>query len=307
MGRVVHEIFAALKPARRGLDLSMTDRFRRLDGRFPRKRAFITGASSGLGLELARALGRDGWTLGLFDRNVERLAHVEAELSGAGFTVLAYPGDVTIADELTVAVNSFAASHDGLDVMINNAGVAGAGTLMEVPLEDWRWIVDINLMGVVHGSRAAIPHLQRNGTGVLINVASAAAFASAPGMVTYNVTKAAVVSLSETLSGELSATGTQVSVVMPTYFQTSLLESMRGPPSAREQATQLMRDSDYRVEDVARDVLMQAGAGRMYIVLPASARALWRLKRWMPLFFLRQVLTLRERMRAAPPEHRPPA
>ena len=100
-------------------------------------------------------------------------------------------------------MNSFAATHDGLDVMINNAGVAGAGTLMEVSLEDWRWIIDINFMGVVHGARAAIPHLQRNGTGLLINVASAAAFASAPGMISYNATKAAVLSLSETLSGEL--------------------------------------------------------------------------------------------------------
>lgn len=246
----------------------MTPRFPRLARRFPAKRAFITGASSGLGLELARALGSDGWTLGLFDRNVERLAHVEEELSGAGLTVLAYPGDVINADELTVAVNSFAATHDGLDVMVNNAGVAGSGTLMEVPLDDWRWIVDINFMGVVHGARAAIPHLQRNGAGLLINVASAAAFAAAPGMISYNATKAAVLSLSETLSGELASSSTQVSVVMPTYFQTSLLETFRGPPSAREQATRLMQGSDYAAADVARDLLLQASAGRLHIVLP---------------------------------------
>lgn len=276
----------------------MTSRFSRLARRFPAKRAFITGASSGLGLELARALGSEGWTLGLFDRNVERLAHVEEELSGAGLTVLAYPGDVTNADELTVAVNSFAATHDGLDVMINNAGVAGSGTLMEVPLDDWRWIVDINFMGVVHGARAAIPHLQRNGAGLLINVASAAAFAAAPGMISYNATKAAVLSLSETLSGELASAGTQVSVVMPTFFQTSLLETFRGPPSAREQAAQLMQGSDYSAADVARDVLLQASAGRLHIVLPRSARMLWRLKRWAPRFFLKRVLTLREKMRA---------
>ncbi len=277
----------------------MTRRFERLARRFPSRRAFITGASSGLGLELVRALGSDGWTLGLFDRNVERLAHVEEELSGKGLTVLAYPGDVTNADELTVAVNSFAATHDGLDVMINNAGVAGSGTLMEVPLEDWRWIVDINFMGVVHGARAAIPHLQRNGSGLLINVASAAAFASAPGMISYNATKAAVVSLSESLSGELAASRTQVSVVMPTYFQTSLLESFRGPPGARELAMQLMQDSGYTASDVARDVLLRASAGDLYIVLPRAARTLWRLKRWAPRFFLRRVLALRERMRAA--------
>src|SRR5690606_19855988 len=82
--------------------------FHALNTRFPRKRAFITGAGSGLGLELARALARDGWALGLFDRNVERLAAVEADLSGSGVSVLAYPGDVTHAEELTVAVNSFA-------------------------------------------------------------------------------------------------------------------------------------------------------------------------------------------------------
>jgi short-subunit dehydrogenase len=276
----------------------MTATFDHLARRFPAKRAFITGASSGLGLELARALGRDGWKLGLFDRNVERLARVEEELSGAGLTVLAYPGDVTNSDELTVAVNSFAATQDGLELMINNAGVAGSGTLMEVSLEDWRWIVDINFMGVVHGARAAIPHLQRNGAGLMINVASAAAFASAPGMISYNATKAAVLSLSETLSGELAASGTQVSVVMPTFVPTNLIESFRGPAEARERATQALRDSKYAATDAARDILLQAAAGRLYIVLPGSARMLWRLKRWAPRFFLKRVLALRERMRA---------
>lgn len=279
--------------------------FARLNARFPRRRAFITGASSGLGLEVARALAGDGWAVGLFDRNLERLTRVEAELSGAGISVLAYPGDVTHADELTVAVNSFAAAQDGLDVMINNAGVAGAGTLMEVPLEDWRWIIDINVMGVVHGARAAIPHLQRNGSGLLVNVASAAAFASAPGMISYNATKAAVLSLSETLAGELRGVDIQVSVVMPTYFQTSLLESFRGSDTARQRASDLMRRSRYRAPEVARDLLLGAGSGEMYIVLPPAARKLWRLKRWAPSFFLKRVLALRERMRAE--AHRPPA
>ena len=271
--------------------------FSRLAARFPRKRAFITGASSGLGLELARALSHDGWSLGLFDRNLERLTAVEGELSARGVMVLAYPGDVTQADELTVAVNSFAATLDGLDVMINNAGVAGSGTLMEIPLEDWQWIIDINFLGVVRGCRAAIPHLQRNASGLLINVASAAAFASAPGMASYNATKAAVLSLSETLAGELRSTGTQVSVVMPTYFKTGLLETFRGPEESRTMARELMDNSAYQVTDVARDILTLSGAGRMYIVLPKSARILWRLKRWMPGFFLSRVVAMREKMR----------
>lgn len=267
----------------------MAQRFDRLNTRFPRQRAFITGASSGLGLALARALAADGWTLGLFDRNLERLTSVEAEFADAGVKLVAYPGDVTQADELTVAVNSFAASHGGLDVMINNAGVAAAGSLMEVSLEDWRWIIDINLMGVVHGSRAAIPHLQRNGTGLLINVASAAAFASAPGMVSYNATKAAVVSISETLVNELRSAGTQVSVVMPTFFRSSLLETLRGPDHARVQAHHAMQSSEYAVEDAARELLLESAAGQTYIVLPRAARKMWRMKRWMPVRFLERV------------------
>jgi NADP-dependent 3-hydroxy acid dehydrogenase YdfG len=277
----------------------MTERFTRLNSRFPRKRAFITGAGSGLGLALAKDLAADGWTLGLFDRNLERLTTVEAELADAGVRLIAYPGDVTHSDELTVAINSFAATHDGLDVMINNAGVAGGGALMEVPLEDWRWIIDINVMGVVHGSRAAIPHLQRNGTGMLINVASAAAFASAPGMVSYNATKAAVVSISETLVNELRSAGIQVSVVMPTFFQSSLLETLRGPEYARSFAHKAMQRSEYSVADVARDLLKEAADGNVYIVLPRAARTMWRFKRWLPLRFLDKVSELAQQRSSA--------
>jgi short-subunit dehydrogenase len=277
----------------------MSPRFARLNARFPRKRAFITGAGSGLGLELAKALAADGWTLGLFDRNLERLTSVEARFADAGVQLVAYPGDVTQADELTVAVNSFAATHDGLDVMINNAGVAGVGSMMEVSLEDWRWIIDINVMGVVHGSRAAIPHLQRNGTGLLINVASAAAFASAPGMISYNATKAAVLSISETLVNELRPIGTQVSVVMPSFFRSSLLETLRGPDHARLSAHEAMRRSEYPVEQAALDLLTECADGRTYIVLPKAARMMWRMKRWMPLRFLDRVRQLTQRQSPA--------
>lgn len=263
--------------------------YKRLNARFPRKRAFITGAGSGLGLELVRALAKDGWSLGLFDRNLEKLTAVEGTLSAAGIPVLAYPGDVTLADELTVAVNSFAATHDGLDVMINNAGVAGCGTLMEVPLEDWRWIIDINFMGVVHGCRAAVPHLQRNGSGLLINVASAAAFASAPGMGSYNATKAAVLSLSETLASELRGANIQVSVVMPNFFKTELLDSIRGPEHLRAFAAKRMNNATYPATAVANDVLVMASAGKLYILAPKETYRLWRMKRWMPEWFLKKV------------------
>lgn len=277
--------------------LTAAPNFPHLLTRFPRKRAFVTGAGHGLGLELVRALARDGWTVGLFDRNVERLAAVEADLSAAGIPTLAYPGDVTQADELTVAVNSFAGSHDGMDVMINNAGVSASAGFMDLTVEDWRWIIDINFMGVVHGCRAAIPHLQRNGSGLLINVASAAGFVAAPGMASYNATKAAVLSLSETLSAELRSSGTQVSVVMPSFFKTGLLESFRGTDAFKAHAAQLMERSTYLVDQVAHDVLTLAGKGHMHIVLPRYSRTLWRLKRWLPGTFINQLAVRRDKAR----------
>jgi short-subunit dehydrogenase len=264
----------------------MPPHFARLNARFPRKRAFITGASSGLGLELARALAKSEWTLGLFDHDLERLTSVEGEITAMGVNVLAYPGDVTRADELTVAVNSFAGTYDGIDIMINNAGVAVSGALMQVPLEDWHWILDINVMGVVHGCRAALPHLQRNGTGAIVNVASAAAFVCAPQMSPYNASKAAVVAITETLAAELKNTGTQLSVVMPTFFHSNLLESLRGPEATRATAVKLMKQSGLSASQVAIELLGQVGAGKLHIVIPGSAGWLWRLKRWMPSAFV---------------------
>jgi NADP-dependent 3-hydroxy acid dehydrogenase YdfG len=278
------------------MDSGFSNRFATLNSRFPRRRAFITGAGAGLGLALAKSLAADGWVLGLFDRNVESLATVEGEFSRTELPALAYPGDVTQSDELTVAVNSFAAIHDGLDLMINNAGVAVAGNLMETALEDWRWIIETNVMGVVHGCRAALPHLQRNGAGVIINVSSAAAFASAPGMGPYNATKAAVLSFSETLAAELRGSGTQVCVAMPMYFETSLLDTFRGPDKARDAALALMKSSPHSASDMAYEILRGAARGDLY-VLPGEARKFWRLKRLLPNLFVRKSGTFHERLR----------
>lgn len=269
--------------------------FIELNRRFPSKRAFITGAASGLGLEMARALAREGWTLGLFDAEPSRLARAEDELSKAGAKVLAYPGDVTHSDELVVAVNSFASVASGVDLMVNNAGVACAGSLLETPLEDWKWIVDINLLGVVNGSRAGVPHLQRAGNGVLLNISSAAAFVSAPFMAPYNATKAAVLAISESLSAELASNGVQVSVAMPGFMQTDLLSTARGPERERGVAEQLMKNSNYTAAMCAVDILTAAGNREIHIVLPKAMRNVWRLKRWLPSYFVRRFPHLRER------------
>jgi NADP-dependent 3-hydroxy acid dehydrogenase YdfG len=274
----------------------MTNALERLNYRFPQKRAFITGAGSGLGFELARALVAQGWSVGLFDVDAERLVKAEENLSHSGARVIAYPGDVTHDDELVVAVNSFVAVCGGLDVMINNAGVACAGNFLETPLDDWRWILDVNVLGLVNGCRAGVPHLSRAGRGVLINISSAAAFVAPPFTTPYNATKAAVLAISESLVTELASVGVQVSVVMPGFMQTELLTTARGPERERQIAAQLMRSSRYTAEMCAQDILRAAGARELHIVLPKAMRSVWRFKRWLPGIFVRQFPHLRERL-----------
>jgi len=270
-----------------------------LADRFPGRRAFITGAGSGLGLALARRLASAGWQLGLLDANAERLSVARAELDAAFRRTYVYHGDVRSGADLTDAIDSFAAATGGLELMVNNAGVACAGALHETPADDWRWIIDINLMGVVNGCRAASPHLGRSERSLLINVASAAAFVCAPHMGAYNATKAAVVALSETLAAELRPAGVQVSVAMPAFFRTALLDTMRAPPRELETARLLMESSRYTAEMAATDLLTEAAKGRSYIVLPKSLRKAWRYKRWFPKWFLRRFPALRARRNAS--------
>jgi short-subunit dehydrogenase len=164
-----------------------------------------------------------------------------------------------------------------------------------VTSEQWRWIIDINVMGMVHGCRAAIPHLQLNGRSLLLNIASAAAFVSMPDAGPYNVTKAAAVSLSETLVMELREKNIQVSVAMPGFFRTELLKNYRGSAEALATGRDMMSKSGISADDMARDILLAAAAGKTYIVLPRQYLLLWRFKRWLPEFFLKKLPSLRDR------------
>jgi NAD(P)-dependent dehydrogenase (short-subunit alcohol dehydrogenase family) len=191
-----------------------------LSRRLAAKRAFITGAASGLGLAMADLLARDGWHLGVLDIDQAALATAVGRLRELGAaSVSAFPGDVASHETVSTAIVQFADAQRGLDLLVNNAGVAVAGAVEATPPADWDWIVGINLLGVVWGRRTAVPLLRRQGSGLIFNVASSAGFAAAPQMSAYNVTKAGVISLSETLAAELAGSGVQVSVAMPGFFR----------------------------------------------------------------------------------------
>lgn len=263
--------------------------------RYPRRRVIVTGAASGLGLEICRRFAAGGWTIGLFDADRAALDTARAELAGRAASVTAACVDVTDEGAFRAAFEAFVGAEEGVDVMVNNAGVATAGRMEEIPLSDWSWAIGVNLMGVVHGCRLALPVFRGAGKGLLLNVASAAGFISSPDMSAYNASKAAVVSLSETLHGELLDTRIQVSVVLPAFFKTNLLQRLRAPEDEKESARLLMEHSGYSVEQAATDVLRAAAAGEFYVFAPPKVKLLWYFKRLSPMSYLRRFPGLRRK------------
>jgi short-subunit dehydrogenase len=267
-----------------------------LDARFPNRRAVITGGASGLGLAAAELLAARGWKIALLDRDEPRLGSAAEALRALGSPHCeAFAVDTTDEAAVKFAIDAFAGRLGGIDLALNSAGVAAAGSLGETPPADWRWILEVNVLGVVHSCRAEAPHMVAAGRGLIVNVASAAAFMSAPSMGAYNASKAAIVALSETLHHELAADGVHVAVAMPGFFRTRLMEHARAPADARAFAERQMDRSRMAASDIAGEILARAVAGETHLVLPATYRWLWRFKRLAPRSFMRWLARQRGR------------
>jgi NAD(P)-dependent dehydrogenase (short-subunit alcohol dehydrogenase family) len=226
-------------------------------------RILITGAASGLGAALTWA-----WRA----RGDEVLA---TDLRGADLAL-----DITSDDDWAAAYDEVERRWGGLDVLVNNAGVAGGGRLDVATLDEWRWITEINLFGVVRGTRTFVPMLKRQGSGHVVNVASLAGLVHPAGMASYNAVKAAVVALTETTGHELAAYGVRASVVCPSYFRTNLLASMQGADTALAGIVgHLVESSRLTADDIAAAVLEGVDRGDELIVPDQPARDAWALKR----------------------------
>lgn len=254
-----------------------------------RERIVITGGGSGLGRALALEYAREGSRVAVLDRNRESAEAVAREVEAAGGKSLALACDVTDADAVGHAATAITRGWHGLDLLVNNAGIAGSGTVVDTPEEDWRRILEVNLFGVVTVSRAFLPAMIRAGAGHVVNIASAAGFVSAPGMAAYNASKAAVISLSESLRVEMSAHGIGVTVVCPSFFRTNLLDEFSGSEESRQFALRLMDKSALSAEDVARQVRRGARKGEFMLVPHADARRILVLKRLAPAVFFAAV------------------
>jgi NAD(P)-dependent dehydrogenase (short-subunit alcohol dehydrogenase family) len=249
-------------------------------------RAVVTGAGSGLGrafcIEIVKRNGR------VIASDVdEASARATADLlKGAATPVRC---DVTKVEEVEALAALAERDLGGVDLVVNNAGVAVGGKVGEVSMEDWRWLMGVNLWGVIHGCHVFVPRLRKQGGGHIINIASAAGFAGMPLMAPYCVAKSGVMALSEALYCELASAHVGVTVVCPTFFKTNIGKSSRGPEGieqVRAMTEKLMDAGKLSAEDVARHALKTADAGDLYAIPMADARWLWRIKRLMPQRFL---------------------
>lgn len=248
-------------------------------------RAVVTGAGSGIGRAFALEIAARGGHVVCADINEARadetVALIERRYPGVAH---AFRCDVARREEVD-AMARFAESvfDRPITLVINNAGVGiGGKPVGQIGFDDWDWALGINLYGVVHGCEIFAPGLRSNGRGGIINVASAAGFAAAPSMAAYNVSKAAVMSLSETMAAELSGSGVAVTVLCPTFVKTNVARDGRITEGSARLADTLMRWTGFTPEHVARTALDAHDRGQLYVLPQLDAHLVWRLKRYFP-------------------------
>ncbi|GAA3961509.1 SDR family oxidoreductase [Allohahella marinimesophila] len=258
--------------------------------RFPEQRVAITGGATGLGLALAKQFLHEGWSVAIADIQDEK-GQAEIELLGLPESRLFFTKvDVTKEAQLKKWRDDIVKRWGGVDIIINNAGVATHGAIDEAPLSDWEWVLDINLMGVVRGCRVFTPLFKKQRSGHIVNIASMAGLIHAPEMGSYNAAKAGVVALSETLEGELFSYGIGVSVVCPGFFQTDLGKTLRSPdPKAKDMVQRLFETSKIDADGVAKRVYSGINDKDFYVLPHKSYHLIWMLKRYLPAMYMRSL------------------
>ena len=243
------------------------------------KVAAVTGAASGLGRAMALAFAGEGMHAALADVDEPGLQSTLNEVQSRGVRAFAMRVDVSRYQDVesfcSKAIAQFGATH----VVCNNAGVSPLGAVWENTLADWQWILGVNLWGVIHGVRAFVPRLLAQGEGHVVNTASVAGLISPPGMGAYNVTKHAVVALSESLHHDLRLRGSPVgvSVLCPAYVPTGIADSERNRPRellnpgkspSKEEAMlkKAVASGKLSADDVARAVVAAVKEERFYVL-----------------------------------------
>ncbi|EET81433.1 SDR family NAD(P)-dependent oxidoreductase [Acinetobacter radioresistens] len=246
--------------------------------------AVVTGAGSGIGRSFAYELAKRGGAVVCVDLNLAAAQDTVDQIKATGAKAFALQCDVGNAEQ----VNSVAEQAEQLlghpvTLLINNAGVGLGGKFDEVSLDDWKWCMQVNLWGVIHGCHAFVPKFKKLGYGAIINVASAASYTAAPEMSVYNVSKAGVLALSETLSSELKKFKIQVNVVCPTLVPTNIIKNGRIPGQYSKLADHALMNYAFTTSDkVAKLSLDRLDKEQLYTTPQLDAKLFWLMKRTSP-------------------------
>ncbi|MBZ4420800.1 SDR family NAD(P)-dependent oxidoreductase [Myxococcus sp. RHSTA-1-4] len=264
----------------------------------PRPRAVVTGAGSGLGRALCEELARRQARVLISDISAASAEETAQRVTAAGGEARVHVCDVTRPEQVEALATAVDSVFGGVDLLVNNAGVLSAGRVGELPLSDWKHVMDVNLWGVIHGCHVFAPRFRRQGSGHILNIASAAGLMYVPDLAPYNASKAAVVALSETLSAELREAGIGVTVACPTFFRTNIASSGRySEDTLRTLGTRMVDTSHVGPEVVARKLLKAVDRGVLYELPMADARWGWRFRRLAPGLFHRTVVAFDGYMR----------
>ncbi|MFI8608092.1 SDR family NAD(P)-dependent oxidoreductase [Pseudomonas sp. NPDC077649] len=249
------------------------------------KKVLITGAASGIGRAAALAFARQGATLLLCDIDTAALESLRRQIEDTGSDCFAYTVDVSDATAMSELAARIQVAQGALDILVNNAGVGYLGRFLDSDLKHWQRVLDINLMGVVHGCYCFIPHMiEAGGPRQVINVASAAALFPSPSMAAYAASKHAVYGLGEVLKMELSDTEVQVTTLCPGVINTPIVAN-RNNIAASVSDEQLGRLQNYYLRKgcspdlVAESMVRAVKEGRDLILVGPFARLIFQLKR----------------------------
>ncbi|MDC4591196.1 SDR family NAD(P)-dependent oxidoreductase [Acinetobacter baumannii] len=249
--------------------------------------AVVTGAGSGIGRSFAVELAKRGGSVVCADINLKAAEETVKLIEQLGQKAFAIQCDVGQAEQVQALADQAEQLLDHpVTLIINNAGVGLGGKFDEMSLEDWKWCMHVNLWGVIHGCHAFVPKFKKLGYGAIINVASAASYTAAPEMSVYNVTKAGVLALSETLSAELRKFNIKVNVLCPTLVPTNIIKNGRIPGRYSKLADHALMNYAMTTSDaVATLTLNRLDRGQLYTTPQIDAKLFWLMKRTSPTLY----------------------
>jgi len=249
---------------------------------FKGKVAIVTGGASGIGRAVCQELGKFGATMVVADINLEGAEEVSKAISGNGGSATAAELDVRDAEAIQKLVDETFAEHGRLDYMFNNAGINIAGEVRDLLPEHWKRVLDINMMGVVHGTRIAYSVMVKQGFGHIVNTASLCGIMPVPLEAPYATAKHAVVGLSTSLRPEGAALGVKVSVFCPGVIQTPLLEKTVAVNSTMDDILSISPLGIMDLNDAIQALLQGVARNQGMIVCPKDSKMSWRLYRLVP-------------------------